>query len=148
MSVERDQKILISNSLKETLEIGERLAKRLTPGDVIALNGDLGAGKTAFAQGIAKGLGVEDYVTSPTFTIMNILEGRLPFYHFDVYRISDPDEMEEIGFSEFLYGDGVCVIEWADIIKRLLPKNVIDVRIYRVDDEIRRIEISQGELGL
>ena len=139
MSVKKE---VISQSLEQTIEIAAELANSLQAGSVIALNGDLGAGKTAFASGVAKGLGIEDYVTSPTFTIMNVLEGRLPLYHFDVYRISDPDEMEEIGFTEFLYGEGVCVIEWADRIRDLLPKHTIDVRISRIDDNTRRIQIE------
>lgn len=132
-------------SLEETQKLGEELALELKAGDVIALNGDLGAGKTAFTQGLARGLGVEDYVTSPTFTIMNVFEGRLPLYHFDVYRISDPDEMEAIGFEEFLYGEGVCVIEWSDLIKELLPKGTIDIRIYKEGPESRKFEIETGE---
>jgi len=132
----------ISHSVEETMQMGENLALQLNPGDVVALNGDLGAGKTAFAGGIAKGLGVTDYVTSPTFAIMNILEGRMPFYHFDVYRITDPDEMEEIGLNEFLYGEGVCVIEWADRIADLLPARYIDVRMSRIDETGRRLTIE------
>ncbi|MEI6602765.1 MAG: tRNA (adenosine(37)-N6)-threonylcarbamoyltransferase complex ATPase subunit type 1 TsaE [Clostridia bacterium] len=133
---------LISHSVEETMQMGEDLALQLKAGDVVALNGDLGAGKTAFAAGIAKGLGVTDYVTSPTFAIMNILEGRLPFHHFDVYRITDPDEMEEIGLNEFLYGEGVCVIEWADRIEDLLPARYIDVRMSRIDETERRLTIE------
>lgn len=118
-----------SNSVKETQNIAKAFAKELKGGDVICLNGDLGAGKTAFVQGLAQGLGVSDYISSPTFTIVNCYSGRLPLYHFDVYRIADSEEMYEIGYEEYVYGDGVSVIEWSELISDILPSGYYDVVI-------------------
>lgn len=118
-----------SNSVKETENIAKAFAKKLVPGDVICLNGDLGAGKTAFVQGLAKGLGVEEYISSPTFTIVNSYAGSMPLNHFDVYRISSSDEMFDIGFDEYIYGKGVSVIEWSNIIEDILPKERYEVTI-------------------
>lgn len=121
-----------SYSPEETFETGRRIAGTARPGDVFALEGDLGAGKTVFTKGFASGLGVTGAVNSPTFTILQIYEeGRLPLYHFDVYRIEEPEEMEEIGFDDYLYGEGVCLIEWADQISDILPENYCHVRISR-----------------
>jgi tRNA threonylcarbamoyladenosine biosynthesis protein TsaE len=135
----------ITKSEQETYKIGRLIGERLKEGDIIALNGDLGAGKTHFTKGVAEGLGVEDYITSPTFTIVNEYEGRLPLYHFDVYRIEDINEMYEIGFDEYLFGRGVCVIEWANIVKELLPKNTISIYIRKIDDNSREIEINHDD---
>lgn len=119
-----------SLSAEETARIGETLGKEAKAGGIYTLTGDLGTGKTVFAQGFAKGLGVTDYVNSPTFTIVSeYTDGRIPFYHFDVYRISDPEEMYEIGFEEYLYGEGVCLIEWAELISDIMPTNTIDITI-------------------
>lgn len=119
-----------STSPEDTRKLAGELAKSALPGSVYALDGDLGAGKTAFSQGFAEGLGVTDCVNSPTFTILNIYEsGRLPLYHFDVYRISDVDEMEEIGCDEFFYGNGVCLIEWASLIEEILPEGTVKITI-------------------
>lgn len=121
-----------SESPEETYEIGRRLGSEAAPGSVYALVGDLGAGKTIFTKGFAAGLGISDTITSPTFTIMQVYEGgRLPLYHFDVYRISDPEEMYEIGFDEYILGDGVSLIEWADRIPELLPKETVKITIKR-----------------
>ena len=107
----------------ETRAFGESLGKTAKPGTVYTLTGDLGVGKTVLTQGFAKGLGVTEYVNSPTFTIVQEYEdGRLPFYHFDVYRIGDIEEMEEIGYEDYFYGEGVCLIEWAELIEELLPE--------------------------
>ncbi len=114
----------------ETFALGERLGASAKPGMVLSLVGDLGVGKTVFTQGFAKGLGITEPVCSPTFTIVQVYEeGRLPLYHFDVYRIGDIEEMEEIGYEEYFYGDGVCLVEWADRITPLLPKDVCRVTI-------------------
>lgn len=123
----------------ETANLARKLGKLVEPGDIICLIGDLGAGKTTFTKAFALGLEVEDYVTSPTFTIIQEYEGRIPLYHFDVYRIEDLREMEDIGYEEYFYGDGVCVIEWAQIIKDLLPKNYLQIEIKHMDIEKREI---------
>jgi len=123
----------------ETANLARKLGKLVEPGDIICLIGDLGAGKTTFTKAFALGLEVEDYVTSPTFTIIQEYEGRIPLYHFDVYRIEDLREMEDIGYEEYFYGDGVCVIEWAQIIKDLLPKNYLQIEIRHMDIEKREI---------
>ena len=136
---------IITKSPEETYNLGVRLGEQLMPGDIIDLNGDLGPGKTQLTKGIAEGLGVADYITSPTFTIVNEYEGRLPLYHFDVYRIEDIYEMNEIGFEEYLFGNGVCVIEWGDMVRELLPYDVIDIYISKVDEVTRRIDIKGGD---
>lgn len=116
---------------EETFALGRKIGEAV-PGQVYALNGDLGVGKTVFTQGVAKGLGIEGAVSSPTFTILQIYEeGRLPFYHFDVYRIGCVEEMDEIGYDEYFYGDGICLIEWAELIEDILP------------DHCRKITISK-----
>ena len=117
-------------SEKETREIGKKLGEQAESGQVYALIGDLGTGKTVFSQGFAKGLGIEELVNSPTFTIVQIYEkGRLPFYHFDVYRIGDVEEMYEIGYEDCFFGEGVSLVEWADYIEELLPENCIHIRL-------------------
>lgn len=117
-------------SPKETFELGEKIGKEAKAGTVYTLNGDLGVGKTVFTQGVAKGLGITEPVNSPTFTIVQIYdEGRIPFYHFDVYRIGDVEEMEEIGYQEYFYGDGLCIIEWASLIEEILPKDCKSITI-------------------
>ena len=115
---------------EETFELGRSLGEQAKPGDIYTLNGDLGVGKTVFSQGLAKGLGIAEPISSPTFTIVQVYEeGRLPFYHFDVYRIGDAEEMEEIGYQDYFYGNGVCLIEWADLIREIHKKKVIPVLI-------------------
>ena len=117
---------------EDTFRLAKELGEKAKRGEVFCLIGDLGVGKTLFSQGFAKGLGIEENVNSPTFTIVQEYhEGRLPLYHFDVYRIEEPDEMEEIGFSEFVYGDGVCLIEWADLISDVLPEQYTKVTIQK-----------------
>lgn len=116
--------------VRETWELGKKAGELAKPGMVIALDGDLGVGKTVFTQGFAAGLGIEEPVNSPTFTIVQVYEGgRLPFYHFDVYRIGDVEEMEEIGYEDCFYGEGVCLIEWADLIREILPEKICRVTI-------------------
>lgn len=115
---------------EETFALGEELGQKAQAGEVYTLNGDLGAGKTVFTQGVAKGLSINEPVSSPTFTIVQIYEeGRLPFYHFDVYRIGDVEEMDEIGYEDYFYGEGICLIEWACLIEEILPVNCKTVTI-------------------
>lgn len=130
--------IYYSNSLSDTQNFAEEFATKLKPGDVLCMYGDLGAGKTAFVQGLAKGLLVTDYVNSPTFTIVNEYEGKIPLYHFDVYRISDSFEMYDIGFDEYIDGDGICVIEWAELIEDILPDSYYKITITKEDDADKR----------
>lgn len=124
-------RIFETNSYEETQKAAEEIAQTLNGGEFIAMYGDLGAGKTAFVQGLAKALGIAEYVTSPTFTIVNEYYGRLPLFHFDVYRISDPDEMYEIGYDEYLDRNGVCVIEWAELIEELFPDRYIKLTMLK-----------------
>lgn len=132
-----------SSSAEETKKIAEEFSKTLKSGDCLCMYGDLGAGKTAFVQGLAKGLLVDAYVNSPTFTIVNEYEGRLKLYHFDVYRIADPDEMFDIGFDEYLDGDGITVIEWAELIEEILPQNRYNITITKENgDDERKIVIE------
>ena len=115
---------------KETRALGEELGRKAVPGSLYTLTGDLGTGKTVFTQGFARGLGITEHVNSPTFTIVQEYDGgRLPFYHFDVYRIGDLEEMDEIGYEDYFYGDGVCLIEWAELIEELLPPERTAIRI-------------------
>ena len=119
-----------TRSPEETYELGRKIGLQARPGQVYTLTGDLGVGKTVFTQGSAAGLGIKGPVSSPTFTILQVYdEGRLPFYHFDVYRISDPEEMYEIGFEEYIEGEGVCFIEWANLIEELLPEQYTEIHI-------------------
>jgi tRNA threonylcarbamoyladenosine biosynthesis protein TsaE len=125
-----DIKIIESHSAQETFALGEKIGQTVQKGTVFTLNGDLGVGKTVFTQGVAKGLGIEGPVNSPTFTIVQIYDqGRLPFYHFDVYRIGDVSEMDEIGYEDYFYGDGVCLIEWASLIEEIIPEHITAITI-------------------
>lgn len=134
----------IITSEKQTQLFGSRLSEKLTPGSVIALTGELGAGKTTLAKAIAKGLGIHSPLTSPTFTIIHeYREGRLPFYHFDVYRLNNEEEMYELGYEEYFYGDGVSVIEWADLIEGLLPEDSIRIHIEFGNSENERIYTTE-----
>lgn len=122
--------VINSFCAKDTYELGEKIGQMAKPGMVISLTGDLGVGKTVFTQGLAKGLGIEEPVNSPTFTIVQVYEeGRIPLYHFDVYRIGDIEEMDEIGYEDYFYGEGVCLIEWADLIRDILPEQMCRVTI-------------------
>ena len=119
-----------TRSPEETYELGKKIGQQARPGQVYTLTGDLGVGKTVFTQGVAAGLGITEPVSSPTFTIVQIYEeGRLPFYHFDVYRIGDIEEMEEIGYDDYFFGEGICLIEWAELIEEILPKDRISITI-------------------
>ena len=138
--------IIETNSAKETFLLGEKLGRQAAAGQIYTLNGDLGVGKTVFTQGVAAGLGIAEPVNSPTFTIIQEYEGgRLPFYHFDVYRIGDIEEMEEIGYDDYFFGNGVCMIEWAELIEELIPENSIHVTIEKDLEkgfDYRRITIT------
>lgn len=117
-------------SEKETRELGKKLAQEAQPGQVFSLVGDLGVGKTVFTKGMAEGLGITEPVSSPTFTIVQVYEeGRMPFYHFDVYRIGDPEEMDEIGYEDYFFGQGICLVEWANLIEELMPEDTIHITI-------------------
>lgn len=122
--------VIETNHPQETFAVGEKLGRNASPGQIYTLNGDLGVGKTVFTQGFARGLDIMDAVNSPTFTIVQIYdEGRLPLYHFDVYRIGDVSEMDEIGYEDCFYGEGVCLIEWAQLIEELIPADAVSVTI-------------------
>ena len=123
-------KIYETWSAEETSALSEKIATDAEAGTVFTLTGDLGVGKTVFTQGFAKGLGIEEPVNSPTFTIVQVYdEGRLPFYHFDVYRIGDVDEMDEIGYEDYFYGDGISMIEWANLIEEIIPEDAVKITI-------------------
>lgn len=142
--------IIETNSEKETLELGRRLAQTARPGQVFSLVGDLGVGKTVLTKGMAEGLGITEPVSSPTFTILQVYEeGRLPFYHFDVYRIADPEEMDEIGYEDYFYGDGVCLVEWANLIEELMPADTVRILIEKNLErgfDYRRITVDGAEI--
>ena len=134
-----EKKIVIKNE-EETKKFGEKLCEKLTAGSIVALTGDLGTGKTTLTKAIAAGLGVTDVITSPTFNIVKQYDsGRLPLYHFDVYRIGDVYEMYEIGYEEYFFGDGVCVIEWADLIEEIIPDDAVRIEIEYGEKEGERI---------
>ena len=125
-----EKNVTDSFSAEDTAALGEQLGQNAKPGEVYTLIGDLGVGKTVFTQGFAKGLGITEPVNSPTFTIVQVYEeGRLPFYHFDVYRIGDVEEMDEIGYEDYFFGQGVCLIEWANLIEEILPESYVRVTI-------------------
>ena len=137
--------VFISNSPKETEATGQALGKVLKPGAIIAYEGDLGAGKTAFTRGLARGLGAEDMVTSPTYTIVNeYLSGRMPLFHFDMYRLSSSDDLWDIGWEDYLERGGVCAVEWSENVADAM-ENAIRVRIEKVDDDTRKITIEGGQ---
>lgn len=142
------EQVIETYSAKETFEVGKRIGKGAESGQVYALIGDLGVGKTVFTQGLAEGLGIKEPVNSPTFTILQVYEaGRLPFYHFDVYRIGDVEEMEEIGYEDCFYGDGVSLIEWADLIEEILPPERIKITVEKNLEkglDYRKIKIEDG----
>ena len=131
----------------QTFELGRMLGQMSSAGQVYTLIGDLGVGKTVFTQGFAAGLGIREPVSSPTFTILQVYEeGRLPFYHFDVYRIGDVEEMDEIGYEDYFYGDGICLIEWANLIEEILPEHYTEIKIEKNLEngfDYRRISICE-----
>lgn len=139
--------VIETYSPEETFALGEKMGRDAEPGEVYTLIGDLGVGKTVFTQGIASGLGITEPVSSPTFTIVQVYEeGRMPFYHFDVYRIGDIEEMEEIGYEDYFYGEGLTLIEWADLIEELLPMKRREIRIEKDLEkgfDYRKITVSE-----
>lgn len=144
--------IIETYNANETFELGEKIGRTALPGQIYTLNGDLGVGKTVFTQGVGKGLGIMEPVNSPTFTIIQEYEeGRLPFYHFDVYRIGDIEEMEEIGYDDYFFGQGVCLIEWAELIEEILPPDIISITIEKDLEkgfDYRKITITGLELEM
>lgn len=141
------EKIIETYSAEETFELGRQIGLQAKAGEVYTLTGDLGVGKTVLTQGVAAGLDIEEPVNSPTFTIVQIYEeGRLPFYHFDVYRIGDVEEMDEIGYEDYFYGDGICLIEWANLIEEILPPAYCQIMIEKdlsKGFDYRRITIEE-----
>lgn len=139
--------VIETNSPEETFELGRQLGQKATAGEVYTLIGDLGVGKTVLTQGIAKGLGIDEPISSPTFTIVQVYEsGRIPFYHFDVYRIGDVEEMDEIGFDDYVYGEGLTMIEWANLIEEILPEHYSQITIEKDLErgfDYRRITIEE-----
>ena len=139
--------IIETHDPEETFEVGRKIGMNAKPGQIYTLTGDLGVGKTVFTQGVAAGLGITEPVNSPTFTIIQEYEdGRLPFYHFDVYRIADLEEMEEIGYDDYFFGQGICLIEWAELIEEILPEKRIEVTIEKDLEkgfEYRKITIKE-----
>lgn len=135
---------LISRCPEDTLRLGRIIGETLTRGDVIALVGELGTGKTTITQGIARGLGVPEkyYITSPTFTLINEYPGRITLYHLDVYRLSGSDDLGDMGYEEYFFGDGVAVIEWAEKIKDILPDDVVSINLSYREGSEREVEIS------
>mgnify|MGYP003078709425 CR=1 FL=1 len=140
--------IIETENPEETFALGQKIGRAATPGQVYTLTGDLGVGKTVFTQGVASGLGITEPVNSPTFTIVQVYEeGRLPFYHFDVYRIGDITEMDEIGYEEYFYSEGVCLIEWGNLISEIMPENATYITISKdlsKGFDYRRIEVKNS----
>lgn len=134
--------VIESFSEKDTVDAGERLGRLLKPGDVAAFYGGLGAGKTAFIRGVARGLGLDARVSSPTFTIVNEYLGPVPLFHFDMYRLGSSDELFEIGWEDYLTRGGVCCVEWTENVEDAMPEGTVRVRIEKTGDSSRRIEIS------
>jgi len=131
-----------TKSQEETVKLGEKLAVQLKPGSIVALTGDLGAGKTYLTKGIVKGMGLKASVTSPTFVLMNIYPGKIPVFHYDCYRLKDEADMEKLGYEEYFYGNGVTVVEWADRIKGIIPKDAVKINFKIGKNNVRNIKIS------
>lgn len=134
-------------SAAETTKLGRTVGERLQPGDTVLLIGDLGAGKTCFIQGLCSGLGVEEPVTSPTFTLINEYQGRLPVAHFDLYRLNDPESVLDIGFDEYVHSNQVCLIEWADKFLEIMPADAMEVRIEIGEGERRKLVVDLAMLN-
>jgi len=138
---------IITNSETETIHEGEKLGRTLTPGAIVALYGQLGAGKTAFTRGLASGLGITANVSSPTFTIVNEYPGNIPLFHFDMYRLESDNELFDIGWDDYLDRGGVCAVEWSEKTPGAFPAETITVRLENLGGDSRRLEIKQGEQG-
>jgi tRNA threonylcarbamoyladenosine biosynthesis protein TsaE len=135
----------ITKTVEDTIKLGNQIGTYVNPGDILCINGDLGTGKTHLVKGIAEGLGIAESITSPTFNIVNEYYGRLKLYHFDVYRVNDPDEIAALGFDEYIFDNAVSVIEWANFIMELIPKEHIEINIEKLpdsDQNWRRISIN------
>ena len=143
--------IIETNTPQETFCVGKKIGENARPGQIYTLTGDLGVGKTVFTQRVAAGLGITEPISSPTFTIIQEYEtGRLPLYHFDVYRIGDIEEMEEIGYDDYFFGKGICLIEWANLIEEILPENLIQITIEKDLEkgfDYRRITVTGNEVN-
>lgn len=134
-----------SFTAQETMELGAKLGAQSKPGDIYCLDGDLGVGKTVFTKGFAEGMGITDYITSPTFTIINEYPGQLSLYHFDVYRITSLEEMDDTGYEDYFFGNGVCLVEWAELIEELIPQNAVKITIeknFEKGDDYRKIIVD------
>ena len=136
---------IITENEKETLELAAAFAGTLETGNVVALFGELGSGKTVFARGIARALGITEKITSPTFILINEFHGSIPLYHMDLYRMDSIQEIQDIGVEDYFYGDGICVVEWAEKLGELYPENAIRVRLKHLGDTNREIEIERQD---
>ncbi|MEI6846078.1 MAG: tRNA (adenosine(37)-N6)-threonylcarbamoyltransferase complex ATPase subunit type 1 TsaE [Candidatus Firestonebacteria bacterium] len=134
-----------TKSQEETVKLGEKLAGQLKPGSIVALTGDLGAGKTYLTKGIVKGMGLKASVTSPTFVLMNIYPGKIPVFHYDCYRLKDETDMEKLGYEEYFYGNGITVVEWADRVKGIIPKTAIKINFKIGKNNVRNIKIITND---
>lgn len=133
---------IITNNAKETLKFGRKFSSQLKAGDIVCLFGELGSGKTTFVKGLAQGLGIDpDVVNSPTFVLLNVHEGQLPLYHFDLYRLEDVKEILALGYEEYFYGEGITVVEWAERLKTLMPKKYVRVELFHQGENKRLIKI-------
>ncbi len=142
MNISKPHKIVITKSAAETQRFGRKLAKLLRAGDLVCLTGGLGAGKTCLIQGIARGLQVKDYVNSPTFKIINEYQGRMPVYHFDLYRLEGLTDLSGLGYEEYFYGQGVSLVEWSEKITPFLPKQYLQIKLHSIDEHTRKIILT------
>jgi tRNA threonylcarbamoyladenosine biosynthesis protein TsaE len=142
MSISRRHKIIVTKSAADTQRFGRKLAQQLNPGDLVCLIGNLGAGKTCLIQGIAKGLQVKDYVNSPTFKIINEYQGKIPVYHFDLYRLDGLTDLQGLGYEEYFYGQGVSLVEWAEKITPFLPRHYLQIELRSIDEHTRKVILT------
>jgi tRNA threonylcarbamoyladenosine biosynthesis protein TsaE len=142
MSISKRRKVVITRSAADTQRFGQKLAKQLKPGDLVCFSGGLGAGKTCLIQGIARGLQVKDYVNSPTFKIINEYQGRMPVYHFDLYRLEGLTALSGLGYEEYFYGQGVSLVEWSEKITSFLPKLYLQIELRSIDEHTRKIILT------